>query len=413
MSATHFLATHWRVLCVVAALVLNAVLATVLVLDYTGFSQEAAYAQSLDALSQVPPTFDALGKFFVRLAESDGAVYAFEVLKRAPLPLELDVHLLGHLVGDELYKQQGITGMKFCTPDFRNACSHTVVIGALLEDGPSVFEQIHDVCAQAPGGKGAYTMCFHGFGHGVLAYAEYEVSDALPLCERVGTAAYQNREYSECVGGVTMEMVSGVHDRALWEQKKTIYMPEDDPLALCQHESFSDEVRGMCYVYITPQLFVAAGANLGNPDPSTFAEAFQFCDKLPKADERARSACFGGFGKEFVVLAQNRDIRKIAEMTDMQLVRIHEWCADAGNDEGERACSAHALSSLYWGGENSANTSIRFCGLTKNQEYARECFAQLIEHVSFYISDPGYRAQFCSSLPESFTSQCQTLLRGV
>lgn len=412
MLVTRLLRTHWKLLLIGVAVLLNVVFVTVLVGGAAALLPEGEYTQSLEELSQTSPTFEALGKFFVRLAEDRGAVFAFEVLKRAPLPPGVDIHLLGHLVGDELYKQQGLDGMKFCTPDFRNACSHTVVIGALLEDGMAVFDQVHEVCKGAPGGRGAYTMCFHGFGHGVLAYAEYDVPEALQLCELVGTEAYNNREYAECAGGLTMEMISGVHDRDLWQKKKVIYMPDDDPLALCKNEAFTDEARDMCYGYITPQLFMAAGADLGNPDPATFPDAFRFCNQLSVEDARARAACFGGFGKEFVVLAQDRDIRKTADMTDAQLTRVHEWCAYAGDSDGRSVCERHALGSLYWGGENDPDVSIRFCTTMSGMNAVQECVATLTSHVGYYVSDPEYRAQFCAALPESLTSQCEEDLRG-
>ena len=248
---------HWRMLALVFLVLLNVSMGLALMERLPWVSDP--YASSLAELARGPQSFDALGAFFVRLAEEKGAVYAFEVLKRAELPPNTDAHLLGHIVGDELYKQEGIAGMRFCTPDFRNACSHTVVIGALLEEGMAVFDKVHDACRRAPGGAGAYTMCFHGFGHGALAYAGYEVSDAVPLCARVATDAAEGREYTECIGGITMEMVSGIHDRDLWLPMKQKYMPTEDPLTLCRNDAFPNEVKHMCYIYITPQLFEAAG----------------------------------------------------------------------------------------------------------------------------------------------------------
>ena len=55
--------------------------------------------------------FDELSGRFSALAESKGANYAFEVLKRAKLPQDTDLHLLAHVVGDELYKQKGVGGI--------------------------------------------------------------------------------------------------------------------------------------------------------------------------------------------------------------------------------------------------------------------------------------------------------------
>ena len=403
---------YWKVVVLGVLVVSNAVFVGYIFSDslFALFAHDE-YAQVLEDFSEVPPQFDTVGKFFLNIANERGAVYAFEILKRAQIPPNIDIHLVGHLIGDELYKQQGIEGMKYCTHDFRNACSHTVVIGALLEDGLSVLDQVHDVCKKAPGGSGAYTMCFHGFGHGVLAYTEYDVADATELCRQVGTKEFSNREYHECAGGITMEMVSGIHDPDLWAKKRLEYVREDDPLALCKNDAFPDDVKPMCYVYITPEIFTAAGADLNTPNPDTFKKAFSYCAALPVSEVSNREACFGGLGKEFVVLVQDRDIRKINETPDEKLARIDTWCALAGEGDGQQSCLTYALNSLYWGGENDANVSIRFCGLLSEDGNRTQCFEQLISNVSFFVRDSAYREHFCSALPDEFMSQCRARLQ--
>ena len=116
------------------------------------------------------------------------------MLKRASVPSGTDMHLLGHVVGDILYAQEGLKGIKTCTHDFRNACSHTIVVGLFSEQGEVALPKIAETCYQAPGGSGAYTMCFHGLGHGVLAYTGYDLTKAAQLCQKTGTTGYNYRE---------------------------------------------------------------------------------------------------------------------------------------------------------------------------------------------------------------------------
>jgi hypothetical protein len=60
-------------------------------------------------------------------------------------------------------------------------------------------------------------MCFHGLGHGVLAYTEYDLEKAVDICKRTGTKQYNNEEYAECVGGAIMEIIGGgFHDPQKW-----------------------------------------------------------------------------------------------------------------------------------------------------------------------------------------------------
>ena len=292
----------------------------------SGQSEDRAYPE-LAYLAGTTLSFGELSHFFRGLAEEKGAAYAFEVLKAAPLPPGTDLHLLGHAVGDVLYKQQGMEGIKICTNDFRNACSHSIVVGLLLDHGEQVLPKIASACRQAPGGSGAYTMCYHGLGHGVLAYVNYDLARAVALCKKTGSAAYHNEEASQCVGGTIMEIISGGgHNHDVWEKQRPRWLKPDDPLYPCKQNFMPDSAKTFCYLYITPYLFEAAGADPSAPDSAALEKAFQFCDALPKNDPGDRGSCYGGFGKDLIVLAQGRDIRKMTEMTYPQFERVYTWC---------------------------------------------------------------------------------------
>jgi hypothetical protein len=371
------------------------------------FTEEMLSAD-LEKLALVKQDFTDVRAFFVDLAVQDGAVYAFEVLKRAPVPPNTDVHLLGHAVGDELYKQQGLDGMEYCTHDLRNACSHSVVIGALLAEGPSVFDKVNAVCKKAPGGSGAYTMCFHGFGHGVLAYAEYEIPQAVQLCGKVGTDSYGREEEAQCVGGIVMEMFQGIHDPEVWAQKKEKYLSVEDPLRMCEASYMPENAKVLCYSYITPFIFEAAGALNGNPTPDIYKKSFAYCDLVQ--NDRQRQSCYGGLGKEFIVLAQDRDIRRIEDTQDSTLELTASWCMRAERNEAQTACITSILDSLFWGGENDPEVSIRYCSLLADGEPKNACFNHLFQITAYYQKDPTVRKNICARVPGSYRESCETVL---
>lgn len=396
---------------VAALVVLNAALALCLIgVSRAEQATDAQYAESLRELSQVTESFGDIGDFFLTLAQERGAVYAFEILKRAPLPPNIDTHLLGHLIGDELYRQQGIEGMKHCTSDFRYACSHTVVIGALLEHGLPVLGTFQDICAQSKGGDTAYPMCFHGAGHGVLAFAEYDLEDALALCEQLSASGRNSQEYVECAGGVTMEMVSGIHDPALWEKKKTEYLSADEPLSLCMNGWYPKEAQHMCLMYVTPELFAAAGLDMTNPDPAGLRRALAFCNRIPEANEADRYSCYAGIGKDLPVIQQENDVRRMNELRDADLETIYAWCQYAENEEGVRSCISGAFSSIFWGGENDPNVSARFCAIMESAD-REACFSGLIPAVATQISAEAVQEQFCAAMPEPYQDRCYNELQ--
>lgn len=357
-------------------------------------------------------SFQELSLRFKALADERGAVYAFEVLKRAEFPPNTDIHLLGHAIGDELYKQKGVSGIADCTQDFRNACSHSIVIGALNDfGGEKALELIHEACKGAPGGSGAYTMCYHGLGHGVFAYYGYDLSSTINFCRKTGTVAYAGREYNECVGGAIMELMGGGgHDHDLWLGARETYLLPDDPLSPCMGSEVPDDVKSICLTYLTPRLFEAAGADLASPDPATFPEAFGFCKKIPASRQDLRDACFSSFGKEFDGLVVDRDIRLLQEgsYTDEQLARITRWCELAG-EEGNTACMKSALGSLFWGGENDPEVSRRYCALIPDSTLRSSCFEYLAWNISFYIRDEAKRSVLCAQLPRANKDACSVV----
>lgn len=354
-------------------------------------------------------SFDDLKKYFTNLANKKGAKYAFDQLKTTQVAPNTDMHLLGHAVGDILYKQEGLNGIKICTEDFRDACSHSIVVGLFSDKGEGALSEISDACKNAPGGKGAYTMCFHGLGHGILAYKNYDLPKAVEICKKTGTSEYGNQELSQCISGTIMEIISGGgHDRDTWGKQRKKYLFANDPFYSCAAEFMPNEAKQLCYTYITPYLWEAVGANIGSPSNEDFEKSFALCNQVP--DKTYRNICFGGFGKEFVGLASSRDIRRVDQMNDDQLKEVYQWCQLAKDDLGISACLEQALSSLYWGGENNRQASIRFCNVMTDSGLKADCFTNLIIQVGSYIDDPGYKKAFCEELPNEFQSQCRSKL---
>lgn len=362
--------------------------------------------------------------YFENLAIEKGGVYAFEVLKKATLPPNTDFHLLGHVVGDVLYKQKGGDGIAFCSEDFRNACSHSIVIGLLSDKGVAALSEINLACQKAPGGKGAYGMCFHGLGHGVLAFAGYDFPQMVKLCDKTSSGLRGAEEKSQCIGGAVMEIISGgFHDREAWGKKRTQTLRLDDPLSPCNKDYIPEDSKHMCYTYITPWLFEAASLSAANPQSSNssaatrtvslsapspmseeiYEKAFSYCQSIPAVQTGNRAACFGGFGKEFIGLANERDIRDMGSLPKEKLKMVYDWCQLPNDEEGAKHCLLSAMSSLYWGGENKPDAAITICDISG--KFREGCFDTLINSVSYFASDKQ-KTEFCGLVPEDIKGKC-------
>lgn len=375
--------------------------------DNAGEELENRHLAALRDFTDRRAHFDEIAEFFGEVAKERGGVYAFDLMRAGPLPFGLDQHLLGHVVGDILYEQTGIAGMGLCTHDFRNACSHTMVIGALIEHGDGALTDIRDACHAAPGGRGAYTMCFHGLGHGVLAYNGYDMEKGIAMCQEFGTTEFNQREATECFGGMIMEIIGGGgHDRDIWERKRAEYLNVGDPFALCRSDLVPPELRPMCYNYMTPHAFEAFGANMGYPDPVIYEKTFALCEKIPTTSTKEREACFGGLGKEFIGIVTGRNYTIGNQPSEAELNTMLDWCLLAATKDGQSACIRSTTNSLYWGAEQPVDVALTYCDLVADVDQQADCFNNLIWNVSYYVSDSDYRQQFCERLPHQHRSEC-------
>lgn len=367
--------------------------------------KESLYPELKEIATYPDWTTENFMPYFETLAETKGALYAFDVLLEAELSPQINVHLLGHEVGAVLYKEKGIEAMELCTQDFRNACSHSVVIGIMSDYGEGSLETIADICRQSPGGRGSYTMCFHGLGHGVLAYTRYDLEKAIAMCEKVGTSEYGNGETIECVGGAIMEMDFGIHDPEKWQVQAPKYYSKEDVLAPCTAAFIPGTARPICYTYLTPHLMRRAGFDTGNLKNADYRDAFAFCDLLPRNSHEERDSCFGGFGKEFVGFAKKPDVRDFGSIQTPELVAIRAQCGQAGSAAGTAACNSAALASLYWGGESNPDASFRFCAIAGVAE--ETCYRELAGLISRYVPDVVGRTALCVRFPETYQALCR------
>lgn len=368
-------------------------------------SRQSAYPE-LATISQYSDSFPRLKEFFQSAAERKGGAYAFELLRRATLPAGTDIHLLGHVIGDILYKQMGKDGMLVCTRDFRNGCSHAIVVGLFFDRGEEAVGDIVEACKKAPGGGGAYTMCFHGLGHGVLAAEGYDFKKAVTTCGKAAPEGFISREATECVGGALMELISGGdHDKTAWDRQIKRYLSSEDPLAPCNQAYVPIAAKDTCYEYITPHLFELVGSSLTNPTPEEIRRAFLYCNDLP-SESSNQAACFRGFGKDLINAVLKSDIRAVTTLTNKHAQNMYDWCSLASTDFGRQQCMVSMVNSLYWGGENSEDPALVYCGVAREGD-KELCYRYLLGAVSFYDTQGGASQRVCRKVPHAYTFVCE------
>lgn len=359
------------------------------------------------------PSFDDLLTRFRDLAKDKGAEYAFDVLRTATIPVGTDIHLIAHEIGHELYAQKGIDGMSLCTQEFGNGCSHSLVIEAMQErgDGPDVQKLIDDACHKAEqnpdGGLTAYTMCYHGLGHGVFAYYQYSFPETVKFCMQMGTKEYDYIQGYECIGGAAMELVSGGgHDKEAWEKARARYFRASDPLAPCNTDAVPAAAKSKCYVYMSPYYMELTGGNIVYYTDEQLTKGMSFCTALPFGEDR--SSCIGGFGKDFVSITGGQDLRKRDKgaYSDSEMRHIDALCRHTPDPRDQHVCESYAISMFFWGGYAEPSTSTRFCSILGDSESQDYCFTYLAQSIAHMIADREERAARCDALGARYQKLC-------
>lgn len=373
------------------------------------YIHDGSYAEE-EALAGVVWSEKQYTDYFSHLAEAKGSHYAFELLRRITPPHGVNVHTVAHAVGFVLFKERGVSGMYDCTEEFRSACAHAIVIQAISRDGSNALEDVVRTCMNAPGGKGAYAICIHGVGHGLVASAGYDFESAVSRCAEMPLAsddAYPSHRFmnvaEECIGGAVMEMLQGDHDKGTWERAIIDYLPVDNPFRPCTDTYVPLSLRSACLAALTQRFFGFAGISEEIPQPETYSKAMNVCALARLEDDRI--ACYGGFGKEYVFYATQLDGGDVNRLSDDALKNIQEWCAYAGNPKGIKRCLSIALDTLFWAGQNDPRPAITFCSLL-SEENRTACYVGLVENIKYFLQGKENAESVCDALPPTFQQDC-------
>lgn len=353
-------------------------------------------------------TQEAYEDVFENIAQEKGALYAFAVLKKISFPSEINTHNIGHVIGEELYKQEGIDGIHICTSEFRYACAHALVIGIFADEGEFALESIKDICESSGESVASSPMCFHGVGHGLLAYLNYDFEHAVSLCESVDSENISKPEEGlrfvnasdECVGGVAMEIVTGTHDPDAWDRAKETYVPDGELFMPCNMPFLSEQSRSMCYFYYSERLLTELGLGQDRNYADVFLDAHNACKMLSNVNEQ--NACVSGLAKEFVFFAERNDRAGSKHMSNEALHQVHIWCALAG--EASEVCVKSAVRSLFWGGEIDSTNAVNFCaGAALHKDI---CFGTLFAEAAYFLTPKEKQRRVCAKIPKPHQAFC-------
>lgn len=223
-------------------------------------------------------------KYYKALVKNFGVSVAFAELKKhraSDVYIKENCHGLTHSIGNaavdtyatiaEAYKY----GDNFCSSGYY----HGVLEGVVKKNNGDLASQVDTICQDVPGKEkysAAYHNCVHGLGHGVMAYSDNELFDALQLCDILNG----RWERDSCYTGVFMENV-------IIDQKNhfTKYLQSDDLVYPCN--AVEKKYKRSCYLTQTSYIFKASDYH--------FDKVFNICSNV---DSNFKNTCYQSLGRD-------------------------------------------------------------------------------------------------------------------
>ena len=248
----------------------------------------------------------------------------------------VDCHNRAHEMGRRAYELLGGDSFKNCGIECHSGCRHGATEAFFVANGTSDLVKSMDLlCGSERSSQFHMHQCVHGVGHGLLAWFDYVLLDALKACDEINHSFHR----SSCYSGVFMEnIVGGITQSDRGDLYHYTEFLNDDPHYPCN--AVSDKYQGQCYWLQTDRMLRLFGGDV-------VAVGVACAD----APEQFQFSCFQSMG------------RTISGHFSLDPVKSFEVCSTVSNENNRSWCFSGSLSNLMWD-ETQADNAIAFCNLS-------------------------------------------------
>jgi plastocyanin len=286
----------------------------------------------------------------------------------------INCHSRAHQMGHIAYEELGSGAFKSCGIQCHSGCIHGATEAFFAEKGTSNLEKdIEILCSNQFSGFGTY-QCLHGIGHGLMAWANYDLPVALEICDVL--PSYSSR--ASCWGGAFMENIVGT----LSDKRGSHYSDyiSDDPHYPCN--ILNSTYQPMCYFLQTSRMLQVFSGD--------FAKVSQACSEAP---EQSRINCFSSMGRDASGRSKGHEEKAI------------DYCTYA-QGEYRKYCFIGVVQDQLWD-ESQAPAALKVCQELERFNMSDECYTILVHRSGEVLMTEESKDKFCSDIPPKFFEQCK------
>ncbi|MDO8496545.1 MAG: cupredoxin domain-containing protein [bacterium] len=282
-------------------------------------------------------------------------------------------HDVAHVTGRLSYQLTGEDAFKECSAECHSGCYHGATEAYFKEHGTdNLSKNLNVLCGNELNAFFSH-QCIHGIGHGLMAWASYDIFEALKSCDLLSS------RQDSCWTGVFMENIVG----GLTDKNATGHFTKylsDDPQYPCN--IVEDKYKPSCYFLQTSRM-VQLLAN-------DFSKISDACLEAPVAYQYS---CFLSMGRD--VGGSNRKNPKGAI----------ESCSKAPAGQYREACLSGSIQDTFWD-PSGQDDALEFCKLLDDPKEKDMCYSIIFGRAREVINSKDEMRSFCSKAEAEYQKNC-------
>ena len=280
-------------------------------------------------------------------------------------------HAAAHNVGRESYALYGNDIFQLCSAECHSGCYHGGTEAYFSEHGTAALEKDLNVICSLDLNAFFSHQCLHGIGHGLMAWSNYKLFDALEACNLL------SKGMKSCVSGIFMENIVG----GLSEDQGhfTDYLNDDPhyPCSIVPKDLIDD-----CYFLQTSRMLQLFG--------SDWKRIATECHKAP---EVGRQNCFTSMGRDVGGRIKGNPQQSVEACDNSPLREERRWCIDGS--VRDTFCDS-----------STSQEGIDFCAFLREEEEERKCYNTIFQRARQVFSSKKDADAFCAKVEPAYREPC-------
>lgn len=294
-----------------------------------------------------------------------------------------DCHQTAHKAGHFAYEIFDESAFAACSSECHSGCYHGATEAYFREHGTgNLSKSLSTIC---PNELNAFFshQCIHGVGHGLMAFTDYALFDALRSCELLASG----RE--SCFSGVFMENIVGAlakdDPKVKLDAGHVSKFLSSDPHYPCN--IVDEKHKSACYFLQTSRMVQIFGAD--------FLKVAEECGRAPAVHQ---AVCFQSMGRDV-----SGNFRSDSR-------RVKRECYFAPEGENRTDCIRGAVQDMFWD-KSGARQAVSFCQVLEKENEVKECLNVLFYRGQDILSTKADRDTFCALVSEKYHPVCLETLK--